>query len=136
MKPDHKDQIIKLRKEGKTYGEIQEILGCSKGTISYHVGAGQKEKTQQRTKKNREMIRKYIQDYKEEIGCIDCGEKYPYFILDLDHLKDKKFNLSRFWNSTNDIEKVKEEMAKCEVVCSNCHRIRTHSRTRLDKELK
>jgi len=31
-----KEQILKLRKEGKTYNEIHELLGCSKSTISYH----------------------------------------------------------------------------------------------------
>jgi DNA invertase Pin-like site-specific DNA recombinase len=31
-----KENILKLRKEGKSYNEIKEILGCSKGTIAYH----------------------------------------------------------------------------------------------------
>ena len=31
-----KDEILKLRKEGKSYNEIKEILKCSKATISYH----------------------------------------------------------------------------------------------------
>ena len=31
-----KEQIIKLRKEGKTYNEIKAIVGCAKSTISYH----------------------------------------------------------------------------------------------------
>lgn len=46
-----KDKILKLRKEGKTYNEIVDILGCSKGTISYHCGKGQKEKYSKRRKK-------------------------------------------------------------------------------------
>lgn len=45
-----RDQILKLRSEGKSYGEIQQILNCSKGTISYHCGDGQKEKTKIRYK--------------------------------------------------------------------------------------
>lgn len=32
-----KEEIIKLRKEGKTINEIIKLLGCSKGTISYHI---------------------------------------------------------------------------------------------------
>lgn len=43
-----KEKILKLRNEGKTYNEIKSILGCSKGTISYHCGEGQVEKTKQR----------------------------------------------------------------------------------------
>lgn len=48
-----KEQILKLRNEGKTYNEIVDIVGCSKGTVSYHCGKGQKEKTINRTRKYR-----------------------------------------------------------------------------------
>ena len=49
-----KEKILELRDEGKSYNEIKKILGCSKGTISYHCGKGQKEKTINRQKKRRE----------------------------------------------------------------------------------
>lgn len=48
-----KEQILELRAQGKTYDEIVEIIGCSKGTISYHCGEGQKEKTNKRKIKSR-----------------------------------------------------------------------------------
>lgn len=51
-----KEEILKLRKEGKTYNEIKKILKCSKSTISYYCGVDQKEKTENRTKKRRENI--------------------------------------------------------------------------------
>ena len=51
-----KEEILKLRNEGKTYNQIKEILGCSKGTIAYHCGDGQKEKSTIRRKKRRENI--------------------------------------------------------------------------------
>jgi|TARA_R110000823_G_C15883115_1_gene495276 CRISPR/Cas system Type II protein with McrA/HNH and RuvC-like nuclease domain len=51
-----KDRILELRKEGKTYNQIKEIIGCSKGTISYHCGNGQKEKTKKRKQKIRENV--------------------------------------------------------------------------------
>jgi DNA-binding CsgD family transcriptional regulator len=40
-----KEKILELKKEGKSYRQIQKILNCSKGTISYHLGENQKEKT-------------------------------------------------------------------------------------------
>ena len=49
-----KEKIIELKNEGKSYRQIQKILNCSKGTISYHLGINQKEKTNNRTKKRRE----------------------------------------------------------------------------------
>lgn len=55
-----KEQILSLRKEGKNYNEIQKILGCSKGTISFHCGEGQKEKSKNRLKKYRKTFKGYL----------------------------------------------------------------------------
>jgi len=43
-------KINALRKQGLSYKDIQNTLKCSIGTISYHLGKGQKEKTKQRRK--------------------------------------------------------------------------------------
>lgn len=37
-------KILALRTEGKTYNQIRDELNCSKGTIAYYCGDGQKEK--------------------------------------------------------------------------------------------
>jgi hypothetical protein len=54
-----KEKIIKLYKEGKSYRDIQKIVGCSLGTIAYHCGVGQKEK-----------VRERIQSYKKTLNGI------------------------------------------------------------------
>lgn len=129
----HKEDIIRLRAEGKTYNQIADELGCSKGTIAYHLSEDVKTNYNTRRRKYRDNITKLIREHKEAIGCTDCGEKYPYYVLDLDHIgDDKSFNLSAYRNHTHDIEKIKEEIAKCEVVCANCHRIRTYQRSAKD----
>lgn len=51
-----KDEILKLRKEGKSYKEIKKILNCSLSTISYYCGDGQKEKTLNRTRVRKKNI--------------------------------------------------------------------------------
>src|SRR4051812_44131753 len=51
-----KEQILKLRQEGKTYNQICEELGCAKATVSYHCGSSQKDKTRKRSQKRRERI--------------------------------------------------------------------------------
>ena len=126
----HKENIIRLRSEGKTYNQIVEILGCSKGTIAYHLSESVKVNYNTRKRSYRRAIDKHIREYKESFGCIDCGEKYPYYMLDLDHItNDKNFSVSDYRNHTTDIELIKLEIAKCEVVCANCHRIRTYQRS-------
>ena len=62
--------------------------------------------------------------------CKDCGLVSPDFpeVFDLDHLDpSKKFKAIAEMRSYS-WERVKEEAAKCELVCANCHRIRTVKR--------
>ena len=58
--------------------------------------------------------------------CADCGERDPV-VLEFDHLRDKTFDIGsklihKAWPA------VLAEIAKCEVVCANCHRRRTARR--------
>jgi predicted transcriptional regulator len=67
-----KEEILKLRKEGKTYKQISEIVGCAKSTVAYYCGKGQKEKADIRRKRNSKVntiskkidrfVRKALQD--------------------------------------------------------------------------
>ena len=50
-----KEQILELRAKGYSYNKIQKELGCSKSTISYHCGKGQKKKAYDRLVKQREL---------------------------------------------------------------------------------
>jgi len=69
----------------------------------------------------------YINLVKSEGACSDCGylgKNYPQ-VLDFDHRKDKKFNIGNCLSHTTSLKRVIEEIAKCDLVCANCHRIRT-----------
>lgn len=73
----------------------------------------------------------FIQNYKLERGCVDCGFKGHPAALEFDHLPqfEKKYAISELMvrmNIPHDV--LLEEMAKCEVVCANCHRVRTFDR--------
>lgn len=61
-----KEKILQLRSEGKSYNEIKKILGCSKGTISYHCGEGQKKKNYQRAVNRRKetVICKRVENFR------------------------------------------------------------------------
>jgi hypothetical protein len=57
---------------------------------------------------------------------MDCGVKYPPYIMDFDHVRGtKKFSISLAPRRCLSIERLLEEVEKCDVVCSNCHRERT-----------
>ncbi len=76
--------------------------------------------------------RQWIDDYKAERGCEKCGNK-DYRVLDFHHKISslKKFSISDFYYYQFSMEKTKEEIAKCIVVCANCHRI-LHHNARMD----
>jgi len=61
--------------------------------------------------------------------CTDCGIRYPYYVMQFDHVRGKKlFNVGDSVKKNFALEKVLDEIAKCEVVCANCHMERTHQR--------
>jgi hypothetical protein len=66
----------------------------------------------------------------KERPCADCGQQFPYYVMDFDHLPGKR----KHKLSMSDLAMLKskaaflEEIDKCDVVCANCHRIRTHQR--------
>jgi len=75
--------------------------------------------------KRRKEIRELIRACKD-VPCADCGERYPFYVMDFDHIEgDKEREIGSMYNFLNP-EKVIEEILKCEVVCANCHRIRTY----------
>lgn len=60
--------------------------------------------------------------------CYDCGGEFPPECLDWDHLPgtEKRFMASKVDNHSFD--SIIDEIAKCQLVCACCHRIRTDRR--------
>jgi len=62
-----------------------------------------------------------------ENPCKDCGNK-DIRVLEFDHLRDKKFTISHMTRGGHCWDSIKEEIDKCDVVCRNCHVIRSYER--------
>lgn len=77
------------------------------------------------TKKRRRAKRKAAV---EMLGgkCMDCGHKYPEAVYDFHH-KDpnqKDGHVSILIRDNVKLERILNEASKCELLCSNCHRMR------------
>jgi len=84
-----------------------------------------------RGKRSKSKKQKFIQSSKST-PCVDCGKSYPHYVMDFDHVPErgeKKFNLSQHSRRGISWQNIGEEIIKCDVVCSNCHRERTHKRS-------
>jgi hypothetical protein len=122
------------RKRGPRVGEYYEkCKNCMKlrGRSYYYLTRErQLELVKIRRKNYVEERKKYINKTKNK-PCVDCGKIYPPWVMDFDH-REGTLKLSsiggihsgRLWS----FEKIDEEIAKCELVCANCHRQRTHDR--------
>jgi hypothetical protein len=77
--------------------------------------------------KKKQHYKQRLVEIKQASGCVDCGEN-NHIVLDFDHLRDKKYNISRMIHDGFSWKAILKEIKKCEVVCANCHRIRTYVR--------
>lgn len=80
------------------------------------------------TRNRNRAYRLWLSEVKVTAGCIDCGFNAHPEALDFDHRPGeiKCFIITLGYNKSR--ERVLAEMAKCDVRCANCHRIRTAER--------
>ena len=80
------------------------------------------------SRRAREATQQAIDELKN-CECVDCGGRFPPFLMDFDHVRGTKVaNLAKMRSGRVAWAKIVEEVAKCEVVCANCHRRRTYLR--------
>lgn len=75
-------------------------------------------------KKYREKIQEFIFNYLLKHPCVKCGESNP-IVLDFDHLRDKDNCICNGIRNIWSLDRVKKEIEKCQVLCANCHRLKT-----------
>ena len=91
-----------------------------------------KQRSKKRNRKQRNANKAYVDKIKIESSCVDCGEGNP-LVLDFDHVKGEKVgDISSMVYQSYCVESIQKEIDKCEVRCSNCHRVATHNR-RIEK---
>lgn len=83
----------------------------------------------ERNNLKRQRLRAYLIQIKEANPCVDCRLFYPYYVMDFDHRPgETKTNLPNQLVNRLSWSKLEIEIRKCDLVCSNCHRFRTHAR--------
>ena len=126
---NYKEDIIRLRSEGKSYGEISEILGCSKGTVAYYLKDKTEEGPKMTTKKIEEIspykakVVTYINNLKETKPCVACSQYLhqsqldPVDGTDVDNIVASVFDKETFEDS-------KRKIGQLKFICANCDRLR------------
>lgn len=106
----------------KKNGVNTECKECRKIYIQKHYQEN-KQYYKDKTKRRVEELREWLKEFKSNLKCEKCGEDHPACI-DFHHKDemDKEFDVSKAICKGFTKERILEEIAKCIVVCSNCHR--------------
>lgn len=155
LDPELEIELVRLYEDGVPVAELQERYDCGKTYVyalldKYEVVRRRAKHMQEeaerasrirgfegrvrhppsnsmvaRTYRIRDRNRQYLWDYYSTHPCVDCGETDPV-VLEADHVRGvKKYNVGAMAHSTRSLRAIDEELAKCDVVCANCHRRRT-----------
>jgi hypothetical protein len=85
-----------------------------------------RERSRKGSEARRQRVKAIVLEAKNR-PCVDCGVRHPPAAMDLDHVHGPKgFGMSKFRQKYATLDEVRAEIAKCEVRCANCHRIRHH----------
>lgn len=87
-----------------------------------------KEKYRDSAKAYKKKYRDWYNSLKDG-PCTDCGEKFHHAAMHFDHLEDKSFGLAIGKAKLTPKKEMLKEISKCELVCANCHSVRTWNRT-------
>jgi formate-dependent nitrite reductase cytochrome c552 subunit len=98
--------------------------------VAYYAANRQREIDRVRTRQltTLEFLRKL-----REVPCADCRGRFAGHQMDFDHRDpgQKRFNLSSARAGLKNRAELLAEVAKCDVVCANCHRVRTRRQHRM-----
>lgn len=88
-------------------------------------------KNKETKKVRRDNNRKKVQELKSN-PCSDCKKTYPYYVMQFDHRvpHSKRGLVGKMVTAGCNWETISSEIKKCDLVCANCHAIRTYSRWR------
>jgi hypothetical protein len=121
----HREEILRQKKE---YRQSHRTEMSEKDKRTY---ANTREQQQVRKREEQrhivQSIREFLVVFRENTPCVDCGRYYPHYVMEFDHIRGaRKAGVSSLmrqgWKA------VLVEIEKCDLVCGNCHNIRTHSR--------
>jgi hypothetical protein len=99
---------------------------CRACFAAYFRARGDLHRRQSLTAKLARMqeLREYVLEHLRRTPCTDCGERNP-LVLEFDHIEDKVASVAKLVSDGASKKVVDAEIARCEVVCANCHRRRT-----------
>ena len=105
--------------------------GCVEANRTYNKQI--REKYRERFKfyayRNRRMKSMRLRETKAQTPCHDCGNSFPWYVMEYDHVPERGIKVKSPGQMTDaGWSKIQTELDKCDIVCANCHKVRTYNR--------
>jgi hypothetical protein len=116
---------------GKTHGRLRSECNWCKALSARQWRENNRVKRSADRKRRLVELNEFINNMKDDKPCADCNLPHSYWRLDFDHRNGEKklFEISKLKAGLYSKKKILEEIAKCDLVCANCHRLRTWNRS-------
>ncbi len=100
------------------YKDPEKRRECRRRWYANHT-----ESEKQHVIRRKKEIKKWFNDFKKTLKCTICRENHPA-TLDFHHpnRKNKEKEIGFLVSEGYSINRIKREIEKCQVLCSNCHR--------------
>lgn len=119
QQPKDDDQFASEAKGGKLYRR-RICRDCRAG-----YKRGRHSENLQSAASRRAQAMEYVDGLKRN-PCTDCGQRWPPVAMDFDHVRGEKVDhVGVMVQKGYALEAIQAEIAKCELVCACCHRVRT-----------
>jgi hypothetical protein len=115
-------------KQASSDGRQSKCKDCSNELAKVHYIANHETYKSRARKREKDLL---VQIQALKAGpCADCKRAFPPYVMDFDHrdAKKKVGSVSRLRHAGWSMSRILDEISKCDLVCANCHRIRTHER--------
>lgn len=111
----HKNGRDGLRSRCKSCNRLEANQSYQKNPAPY------KRRARAFRKKSSAEIKGWLRSVKGKYGCVCCGER-EVCVLDFHHLVGEDKEIAVTTAASKGVLTVERELAKCVVVCANCHR--------------
>lgn len=127
---EESDYFFKIKKIGKLHSQCKVCYSIKRATYMQQHYEKYGDAYRRRARERKHLVKRQSQErllnFLSDKSCEDCDFS-DIRVLDFDHIEPslKSFGIARAVNEGYSWAKIQEEIAKCRIVCANCHRIRT-----------
>lgn len=111
-------------RRGKGYQSWCKLCNSTHHKDRWKKDPSRRDKLKQWTEANKLRTQEFVFSYLQENPCYKCGETNP-LVLQFDHIQNKEFEIGLVVTQGYSIDRIKVEIEKCQVLCANCHSIKT-----------